>query len=575
MQPFGDQSPRQQPAGPPIRRVDSLDGMAARPPQRSFPVRGQQQRPVFARQPVPQPGPVAAAIPVQMQVLAPVANSVGKDEVVLALAGPTPQAPAASQAPVTPLIFAPPVKTPIGEPPKPKRLKMPSIAWHKLAQKRVIVPASAALSLALLGWGVYAGVRYIQTQGSPETIYKTALVHALSTQQVQITMQSPDSQSVTQLDLTALKSPRISSAGTTVIAGMKFGIRSYGSSSDSYVSYSSVPTGVATSTANAVQNKWVQLRRAGQLPAAINAPLSNAADPRYQTLGPMLFANTSKETSQTIASFLVAHHVFGYDPLKVSKVPLNGTKVLLYQGKFDADYARIANRSVATSMGFSMPDIQRALDALNPYKGATSKLYVDPNGRKVVRLELTTSGGQTTSYDFTGRASLPSQPSSNIDWPQFASTQLQLEAQASATAAPALRDSLRQTNLATMQSTLKLYYAKNGVYPSLANLNDQSWIASNLPSFDPDTTRDPLSSSLGLLASAPVAIPAVAKGKVAAKPAAPVTATPIYGYIYQPLTAIGKSCANDPTTPPDQQCAQYTLTATLTTGKPFILTSTN
>ncbi len=572
MQPSEDQ-PRQQPVLPPVRRVDSLDGMAARPMRRPFAVRDQQQRPAFIRQPVPQPvaTPPVSEFQSSAQTLLRPADT---DEVVLALAGPTPQAPTTTQAHVSPLVFTPPTKAPIDEPVKRKRIKMPSIAWHKLAQKRVIVPATAALGLALLGWGAYAGVQYIRTQGSPETIYKTALVHALSTQQVQISMQSPDNQLVTQLDLTALKSPRVSSAGTTLIAGMKFGIRGYGSSSDSYVSYSSVPTGVASSTANAVQNKWVQLRRAGQLPAAINAPLSNAADPRYQALGPMLFANTSPQTSQTIASFLVAHHVFGFDALKVTKVPLNGTKVLLYQGKFDADYAKLANRSVATSEGFSTQDIQRAIDAVGAYKGATSKLYVDPNGRKVVRLELTMSNGQTTSYDFTSHVSLPRQPSSNIDWPQFASTQLQLEAQASATVAPALRDSLRQTSLTTMQSALKLYFAKNGVYPSLANLNDQSWIAANLPSFDPDTTRDPQSSSLGLLASASVASapkPAAAKGKSAA----PVTATPIYGYIYQPVTATGKPCANETATSADQTCVQYSLTATLSTGKPYVLTSAN
>ena len=548
-------------ASPPVRRADSVDGVAPRSVQRPAPIRTEGDRPIFTRPAAEEqwrpPTPALAPL------------IVDTDDVALPLAGPTPVAGTA-QAPQAPQTFeapARPVKAP-EEPAAPKRrkIRLPKLPWRKLLQRKILIPVAALALLALIGWGINTLVAYNRMQASPDTIYKDALSNALITTQVQVTKHSDDEQTTSLLDLAKLKSPRISSQSSTKIAGASFGIKTFGTVKDSYFIYTATPTGLSGTTTKAVESHWVQLRKGGQLPAAINTTLSNVADPRFQAFGPLLFANLPPKTSKTIADFLVAHHVYGYKLANVHTVSLHGKKALLFSGKFDADYAKIANQSVATSEGFSILDIQRVVDSLTIYKDGTSSLYIDAGTRTPVQLELKTKAGQTATYSFSnlGHVSLPSQPSSNIDWPEFAATQLQVEAQTSALQTAAERDAMRQANLTTIQASLTQYFAKNNLYPSLANLNNESWIAANLPSFDPDTTRDPDASTLALLATAP------------AKPVAPnpkakvaLTATPIFGYIYQPVTAAGKACANETTTPADQQCAKFSLTATLSTGKSY------
>ncbi|MEO7364555.1 MAG: hypothetical protein ABIV43_03555, partial [Candidatus Saccharimonadales bacterium] len=67
-----------------------------------------------------------------------------------------------------------------------------------------------------------------------------------------------------------------------------------------------------------------------------------------------------------------------------------------------------------------------------------------------MRLVIKTKAGQTITYDYSAYDSvkIAAQPSSNIDWPQFASTQLQIEAQASNLLSPTQHDAVRQSSLA-------------------------------------------------------------------------------------------------------------------------------
>jgi hypothetical protein len=573
---------------PPSRRADSVDGVAPRSVHRPAAIRTQSERPVFARSNTSRPEPwrpPAAATPAPIappQVFPSVAVPViatADDGVQLALAGPTPIAstlaqPSSDGRPAPAITFEAPARPikPVEEPVvKKRRIKLPHIAWHKLLQRKVLIPVAALSVLALVGYGANALIAYNRMQASPDTIYKDALSNALITKQVQVTKRSDTEQATSLIDASDLKSPRISSDITTSIAGAQFKLKTYGTIKNSFFSYTNIPDGLTGNTAKAVENHWVILRRDGQLPAAINTTLSNAADPRYQAFGPLLFANLPPKTSHTIANFLAAHHVYGYKLASVKSVKLGDKKVLVFSGKFDADYAKIANQSIATSEGFNIGDIQRVVDSLTVFKDGTSSLYVDAATRQPVQLVLKTKTGETTIYSYSnlGHVSLPSQPTSNINWPEFASTQLQVEAQTSATQTATIRDSLRQANLTTIQANLTQYFAKNGFFPSLANMNNQTWIATNLPSFDPDMTRDPGASTLALLANAPTQPPAPnPKTKVA------VAVTPIFGYIYQPVTAAGKACANEATTTPDQQCANYTLAATLSTGKTFVLKNT-
>jgi hypothetical protein len=588
MQPIENQyNPKPVDPRPTIRQVNPVDGIMPRTIYRQAPIRRPGEQP-SGRPPVQDRSDVVAATPAVASVTAapavtappplaapeplPLNNPEAPrdDEWLPHLAGPTPVAAAAS-ATIAPLNFTPLHKqpTPETETPKPKRrIKLPQIAWRRLLRRQILLPVSSVVVLGIIIFVGYSFIQYMRTQASPDTIYKDALAHALSIKQVQVTEQSSSTQAVTLLDVTNFKSPRISTLTRTTIGGSSYALSSYGSTANTYVSYTALPGGIPASTSGAVDSHWIQLRRNGTLPVGINAALTMAADPRYQAFGPLLFANLSPKVSHTIANFLVDHKVYGYKLADVHSVSLGGKKALLYSGKIDADYLKIANQSVATSEGVSIADVQQVIDTLTAYKDGTSSLYIDPGKRLPLRLVLHAAAGKTVTYDYANYdgVNLPSQPDSNIDWPQFAGTQLQVEAQASAALTSAQRDSLRQAAITIIQKNLTSYYARNAVYPSLANLNNQVWIASNLPSFDPDTARDPNSSTLSFLAKTPAVVPTI-DPKAKTKPI--VVATPIYGYVYQPLTTTGKACSNESGTPADQQCSQYGLSASLSSGSSF------
>lgn len=97
------------------------------------------------------------------------------------------------------------------------------------------------------------------------------------------------------------------------------------------------------------------------------------------------------------------------------------------------------------------------------------------------------------------------------------------------------RDSKRQSDVATLQTQLEVYFSENGYYPSLKDMNDSNWLKTNMKSLDQGALGDPSNAS---------------NRKLAAAPAAKV-------YAYAVTNANGGSCEAD-----DTQCAKYTLTAT-------------
>lgn len=94
------------------------------------------------------------------------------------------------------------------------------------------------------------------------------------------------------------------------------------------------------------------------------------------------------------------------------------------------------------------------------------------------------------------------------------------------------RDTERQTDIKALHGQLEAYYAQNGRYPTLANLNDSSFRSSNMKGLDAEALQDPKGSSQTLVASA--------------------TANS-YAYTVTPA-----DCDNTTT-----DCTGYTLTATL------------
>lgn len=57
------------------------------------------------------------------------------------------------------------------------------------------------------------------------------------------------------------------------------------------------------------------------------------------------------------------------------------------------------------------------------------------------------------------------------------------------------RDSKRKTDLSAIQAALESYYSSNNTYPTLAHLQDSSWISTNMKGFDTKALQDPKGSS--------------------------------------------------------------------------------
>ena len=97
------------------------------------------------------------------------------------------------------------------------------------------------------------------------------------------------------------------------------------------------------------------------------------------------------------------------------------------------------------------------------------------------------------------------------------------------------RDTKRKTDINAIQGQVEAYFAQNGKYPTLANVNDSTWRSTNMKGLDPAALKDPNGSAQALVAT-----------------------TTANSYVYAVTPA---SCDNSGT-----DCTGYALTATLEGG---------
>lgn len=98
------------------------------------------------------------------------------------------------------------------------------------------------------------------------------------------------------------------------------------------------------------------------------------------------------------------------------------------------------------------------------------------------------------------------------------------------------RNSKRSADVSTVQTQLEAFFSQNGYYPSRTDMNNDSWLSTNMKSLDKGALIDPKNTSQS--------------NDLAAAPAANV-------YSYAVTNSSDTSCEADDTT-----CAKYTLTAT-------------
>ncbi len=97
------------------------------------------------------------------------------------------------------------------------------------------------------------------------------------------------------------------------------------------------------------------------------------------------------------------------------------------------------------------------------------------------------------------------------------------------------RDTERETDVKALHSQLEAFWAQKGYYPSLADMNNTTFVSTNMKGLSSDAFKDPRGTASTLVAAA---------------------AANSYAYAVQ--TSGNASCESDDTT-----CAKYVLTATL------------
>jgi type II secretory pathway pseudopilin PulG len=103
------------------------------------------------------------------------------------------------------------------------------------------------------------------------------------------------------------------------------------------------------------------------------------------------------------------------------------------------------------------------------------------------------------------------------------------------------RDKERQGNIKALQVAIEGYYAQNGKYPSLNELNDTAWRTKNIKALEADDLKDPQGTDSKLV-TAPVA----------------------KAYSYDVKADDNTACDNK-----TKDCTKYTLTATYEGGTTF------
>lgn len=119
------------------------------------------------------------------------------------------------------------------------------------------------------------------------------------------------------------------------------------------------------------------------------------------------------------------------------------------------------------------------------------------------------------------------------------------------------RNTERTTDIKAIHGQVEAYYAQNGKYPTLGNLNDTAWRGTNMKGLDCEALKDPKGQGTGTCTSN------TAPYQLASAPAANV-------YSYAVTASDNTACDNT-----TKDCAVYTLTATYEGGGTFTKTNLN
>jgi len=170
--------------------------------------------------------------------------------------------------------------------------------------------------------------------------------------------------------------------------------------------------------------------------------------------------------------------------------------------------------------GSSLQQLNRSDQEIDPYEYQPSSLYISYSHNKGENCRT------VEPYVFSNRLR-----SLNLN-------DLNSNSSNNATGSVAARDTERETDIKALHGQVEAYYAQNGKYPTLANLNDATWRLQYMKGLNSSALRDPSSFSSTLVA-------------------APTKNA--YSYVVKGNNSV--TCDNV-----NVDCTTYTLTATLEKG---------
>jgi hypothetical protein len=321
-----------------------------------------------------------------------------------------------------------------------------------LPSKRVAGPVLIAVIVIAFGSGLFSWINYQHSQNTPQKIFSDALQASLNTTQIASQTSSSGIHNSASYDFTNPTDPVVSTQQTATMDGSTFQLAGYGSATNTYVSYTKFPSLVSANISSLATNGWIQLRSNGRLPSGVASMLTDASDPRYQTIGLLTFGNFPSLTREQLIKYMLAENIYQYKPSEVTDTTIDGAKVMAYPVSLNLNFLQILDESVATDEGFSPSDVQDAISGLANWSGAKATFYVSTITHRFVAVTLVKNGvATTTDYTNYDNVTMPGEPETKLSWEDFAPVQNMINAQVAPRPAVLASKTVTKTTAATVK----------------------------------------------------------------------------------------------------------------------------
>ncbi len=405
-----------------------------------------------------------------------------------------------------------------------------------------------ALSLLVLIGGVCTAVFLLMNNTDPDKLFNTMINNSLSVTSYRQLSTEKDSDGTLysktdiKVDLADIKNPKSSAVYTfdEISTELPSKIETYGGNN----SYLRVSTKDPESFGidPKYTDKWIKIdTKASIEDGSLSHYFAVFADAKTNLFGHFAMGNYSDNQRQELANFIVSSKVYDYDRTQVSTEVLNGNTVLVYKATINQAKLTELNEKIAKIVGVDKDSLALfSLQGLSEV--STAKMYVDSKKAVLVKVVAETDVGTIENvYSEHGTTVLPEEPKSEAD----SKDAFKLDDLLSIDEDTQSNDTERKTDINVIASQLEAYYAQNGRYPTLANLNDPEFRVSNMQGLEIEALQDPDGSD-SMITASPVAHS--------------------YAYVTTPA-----GCDNGG----GGDCVQYTITATLDDGGTYVKQSLN